>query len=332
MQSSASRVGLIVLGATLISIVLGATAINREALAALAPTTEAPHVAVLISLTPSDTPSPTLTPSNTATITPTLGPSVSPTLTLTPSPSPTLTPWPTPDGQALRREVKAPIFMYHHVGPLPAEPDEMRVGLTVLPDRFEEQLKFLKDHGYQSIDFYQLYYAITLGWELPPKPAIFTFDDAYKDIYTFAFPLMKKYGFTGTVFVPTQFADEGRADYMNWAELEEMAAAGWRLEPHTKTHESVANRNRDWLIYQMLGSMETLKFHIGYQPRFFAYPYGAYDEDAIEILKEAGFWGAVTTDSSWYHNLKEAYIWGRVRVAGQFVIRDFASVLNEPYP
>jgi peptidoglycan/xylan/chitin deacetylase (PgdA/CDA1 family) len=334
MQSSASRVGFILLGAIIIIIALGATAINRQALAALAPTTEAPHVAMLVSLTPSDTPTPTQTPSSTPTITitPTAGPSLVPTRTLTPSPTLTPTPWPTPDAQGNRREVKAPIFMYHHVGPLPAAPDEMRVGLTVLPDEFEKQLQFLQAHGYHSIDFYQLYYAITLGWELPAKPAIFTFDDAYDDVYTFAFPLMKKYGFTGTVFVPTQFIDEGRAEYMNWAELEEMAAAGWRLEPHTKTHESVANRNRDWLIYQILGSMETLRFHIGYQPRFFAYPYGAYDQKAIDVLKEIGFWGSVTTDSSWYHNLKEAYIWGRVRVAGQFVIKDFATVLNEPYP
>jgi peptidoglycan/xylan/chitin deacetylase (PgdA/CDA1 family) len=222
--------------------------------------------------------------------------------------------------------------MYHHVGPLPNNADAIRTGLTVLPDNFEQQLQFYKAKGYQSVDFYQMYYAITLGWDLPPKPMIFTFDDAYQDVYDFAFPIMKKYGYTGTIFVPTQFIDEGRADYMSWDELMEMHAAGWRLEPHTKTHEDVTNRKRDWLIYQIYGSMDTLRYHLGYQPRFFAYPSGAHDDKAIAVLKEVGFWGAVTTDGEWYHDLKKAYIWGRVRIGGDYVLKDIANLLGEKYP
>lgn len=309
---------------------------NRQALATQAePPAELRHVAMFVSLTPSDTPSPTPEPTNTPTPGATSTITTTPTITLTPSPLPptaTFTPWPTPDNAAYRREIKAPIFMYHHVGPLPPSADKIRIGLTVLPDSFDSQLAFLTKLGYKSVDFYQLNYALTLGWPLPERPMIITFDDAYDDVYEFAFPIMKKYGFTGTVFVPTEFIDRGLADYMNWEQLEELAAAGWRLEPHTKTHEEVDNRSREWLVYQMLGSMETLRYHIGYQPRFFAYPSGAYDDKAIEVLKEIGYWGAVTTDSSWYHSMKDAYTWGRVRVAGQFVMKDFATVLGEQYP
>jgi peptidoglycan/xylan/chitin deacetylase (PgdA/CDA1 family) len=222
--------------------------------------------------------------------------------------------------------------MYHHVGPLPDKPDLIRLGLTVLPDKFEAQLKFLKEHGYTAIDFYQMQYALTLDWPLPPKPIIFTFDDAYADNYQFALPLMQKYGFTGTIFVPTQFVDEGRADYMNWDELMAMRDDGWRLEPHTKDHAEVDNRPRDFLVYQIYGSMETLQYHLGYQPRFFAYPGGKYDEKAIGILKEIGFWGAVTTGAGQYHRLANAYTWGRVRVSGNEVLADLANRLGEKYP
>jgi peptidoglycan/xylan/chitin deacetylase (PgdA/CDA1 family) len=339
MSSAVTRRNLILLGAVLVSLFLGAAALKRD-FPILATATLTPRPVVLISLTPTDTPSQTPAPSRTPIATQTPKPSatltasatLTPTVTQTFTPSPTFTPWPTPDAKARTREVKVPILMYHHVGPLPNNADAIRTGLTVLPDNFEQQLQFYKAKGYQSVDFYQMYYAITLGWDLPPKPMIFTFDDAYQDVYDFAFPIMKKYGYTGTIFVPTQFIDEGRADYMSWDELMEMHAAGWRLEPHTKTHEDVTNRKRDWLIYQIYGSMDTLRYHLGYQPRFFAYPSGAHDDKAIAVLKEVGFWGAVTTDGEWYHDLKKAYIWGRVRIGGDYVLKDIANLLGEKYP
>jgi peptidoglycan/xylan/chitin deacetylase (PgdA/CDA1 family) len=311
-------------------IALNASAVRSQHLAT--PT----QAVALVSLTPTHPPSqtPTLTstssPTQTAASTRTFTATPTPTTTHTPSLTPT--PWPTPDSSARAREVKVPILMYHHVGPLPNAPDKIRIGLTILPDHFEEQLEFLAERGYTSIDFYQMQHALALGRPLPAKPILFTFDDAYEDIYQFAFPLMQKYGFTGTVFVPTQFLDENRVGYMNWDQAKELADAGWRLEPHTKDHVEVKNRPRDFLVYQIYGSMETLRFHLGYQPRFFAYPSGEYDDKAIEILKEVGYWGAVTTDAGQYHRLANAYTWGRVRVSGNEVLADLANRLGEKYP
>ncbi|MBM4424350.1 MAG: polysaccharide deacetylase family protein [Chloroflexi bacterium] len=344
MASQNTRVILILLGAVIASLFLGSTA--ADARLRLIRAVEA---AALVSLTPSHTITLTPTPTLTATVTrtPTATLTLTPTSTQPPNHSataprsesgvgttqpPSPTPWPTPDSKARAREIKAPILMYHHVGPLPDEPDQIRIGLTVLPANFGAQLKFLKQRGYESIDFYQLYYAITLGWALPKKPVVFTFDDAYADIYDYALPIMRAYGYTGTVFVPTQFIDEGREGYMTWDQLMELRDAGWRLEPHTKTHTEVDGRGRDFLIYEIYGSMETLRYHLGYQPRFFAYPAGNYNDNAIAILKEVGYWGAVTTDSGWYHRLSNAYTWGRVRVGGRYVMQDFANTLGEEYP
>ncbi len=359
MQSPPVRPIFILLGAAIISILLGSGMINNQLQAMPAPDSlnrgPAPTTqpAMLVSLTPSDTPtrlpdypstslpstqlraggaSPTTQLPDYSTTRlpdyPTTGPQP---LTRTPTPTPTAmdTPWPTPDAKALTREVKVPILMYHHIGFLPADPTPLRTGLTVLPDNFENQLKFLKEYGYQGIDLYQMYYAITLGRELPQKPIVFTFDDAYTDVHQLAFPLMQKYGYTGTIFVPTDFIDQQRADYMSWTQLMELYQAGWRLEPHTKEHVQVDGQSRDYLIYQIYGSMETLRYHLGYQPRFFAYPSGAYDDQAIEMLKEIGYWGAVTTQGGWYHRLSNAYTWGRVRVAGQLTMKDFANNMGE---
>ena len=222
--------------------------------------------------------------------------------------------------------------MYHYVDPLPAKANNLREGLTVEPDEFRAQLQYLQDLGYSSIDLYELVYGLAQAAELPPKPLIFTFDDGYYGVYEYAFPIMQEFGYTGTVFVITQFMDEGRPDYLSWAMAEEMVAAGWRIEPHTKTHVELDNKSRDFVIYQILGSMQTIEAHVGYQPRFFAYPGGKFDEQAVEIVRELGFWGAVTTGTAQIYRFDNRLTWGRVRVNGREVLSDLALRLGEPIP
>ncbi len=320
------RVPLILIGALLISTLLGSSAIRLRP----APT---PATAVAV-VWPTNTPLPTATasPSATASASPAASRAASSRVAATPTPTATPLPWPTPDAKARTREVKVPVLMYHYVGPLPAAPDQIRIGLTILPDYFEQQLQFLQARGYTSIDFYQMQNALALGTPLPAKPIIFTFDDAYEDVYRFAFPVMQKYGYTGTVFVPTQFLDDKLAGYMSWDEAMELYHAGWRLEPHTKTHVELQNRPRDFLVYQIFGSMETLRYYLGYQPRFFAFFSGKYDDAATAMLEEVGYWGAVTTDSAQFHRLANAFAWGRVRVSGTETLQDLANRLGEPFP
>ncbi len=218
--------------------------------------------------------------------------------------------------------------MIHYVEPLPPDADWLRTGLTLTPGQFEERLRFLSERGYQSIRLYDLVYALALGRELPPRPVIFTFDDGYAGVYTYALPLMRVYGYTGTVFLLTDFMDQGRPEYLSWAQAEELVAAGWDLEPHSKDHSSLAGEDRDFLIYQILGSMQTVQAHLVRQPRFFAYPSGEYDGRTIQILKEIGFWGALTSEPGFLHRLEEAYTLRRVRVSGRESLGQFAARLE----
>ncbi len=218
--------------------------------------------------------------------------------------------------------------MYHHVGPLPADADAIGMGLTVSSEAFEAQLAYLRRGGHISLRPDDLTNALALGTPLPEKPLILTFDDAYRDVYTYAFPSMKQYGFTGTVFVPTQFIDENRIEYLNWDMLAVLRQGGWFLEPHTKTHAQIFDRPRDYVVYEVLGSMQTLQAHLGYQPRFFSYPAGGYDEHVIGILKEIGFWGAVTTEPGVVHDLENAYTWRRVRISGDASLAQFVHFIE----
>ena len=251
------------------------------------------------------------------------------TQTNTAIPTTTVTPWPTPDGFAHNRVLRLPILMYHYISPLPDNADQVRIGLTINPETFRQQLGFLRDAGYESISLYELQYALAMGWGMPDKPVIFTFDDGYRGLYDYALPLMQEFGYTGTVFVITQFMDEKRPEYLTWDMALEMTKAGWRLEPHSKTHPQLSGLARDQIVYEVLGSMQTVQAHIGYKPRFFSYPSGSYDNNVLAILKEIGFWGSVTTTTKLDHDIEDAYTRGRIRVDGRGTLRAFQISIGE---
>lgn len=218
--------------------------------------------------------------------------------------------------------------MYHYISIPPEDADIYRTDLSVAPDDFRAQMHYLADSGYTPIDFYQLSRAITSREDLPAKPILITLDDGYRDNYENAFPVLRELGFAATIFLATDFLDSGNPNYMSWEMVAEMAQTGIRFEPHSKSHLNLDGRSRDFLIWEILGSQETVAAHIGYTPRFFCYPGGFYDETTIQILRELGFWGAVTTQGGTWHGFEDRYEWTRVRLHNYTSLDDFAELVD----
>ena len=278
--------------------------------------------------TPSPTPSPTITPSPTPTptSTPSPSPTASPTPTNTPTPTHTPTPLPTPDG--VIRKVRVPILMYHHIALPPPDADPVRRDLSLPPEAFEEQLQYLVKQGYTSITLSDLIHHLARGAPLPPKPVILTFDDGYRDAYTEAFPLLQKYGMTGTFFLITGFIDQGRPEYLSWAQVKEMHRAGMQFGSHTYTHPDLRGKPVEYLIWQILGSKEAIELRIQEPVRFFSYPSGKYDQLTEKVLRSAHFWGAVTVHQGTEQSSEHPFELQRIRIRGNETLASFAAKLN----
>lgn len=282
--------------------------------------------------TPPATATNTATPTNTSTPTssPTTGPTETPTNTPSPTNTPTATkapPLPTPIG-TYSMTVRVPILMYHYVSEPPEEADEYRTDLSVSPANFRRQMSYLAENGFTTISLYDLSLAVTARKALPEKPIILTFDDGYLDNYENAFPILQEFGFQGTFFIVTEFVDLGRPGYMTWPMIEELAAAGMGVEPHSKTHADLSDKPRDTLLWEILGSQQTLAAHVDYTPRFFCYPGGRYDDDTIAMLQELDFWGAVTTSGGKWHGFEDRYEWSRLRMRYTTDMAQFATFVE----
>ena len=257
----------------------------------------------------------------TATGTSTPSPTTTATLTVTP------TPGPTSDGVA--RRLTVPILMYHYVSLPPADADVYRRDLSVAPAHFAEQMGFLKDAGYTTVTLDDLLYALTLGRPLPPKPVILTFDDGYVDNYTNAFPVLRQNGFVATFFVMTDLVTDLAEGYMTWPQIEEMAAAGQRFGSHGRQdHRTLRSRSIDYLVWQALGSKEAIEEHLGYHPRWVAYPSGEYDSQTIAVFRSAGYWGGLTTSQGAEHSIDDIFELTRIRIRGSHTAADLARLLD----
>jgi len=255
---------------------------------------------------------------------PTPCPSPAPTETLIPPP--TATPWPTPDGIA--RTARVPILMYHYVSVPPANADAIRRDLSVSPQAFEEQLRYLKDNGYQTISLDDLNRHLQRGDVLPEKPIILTFDDGYRDNFDFAFPLLVKYGFTGAFFLTTAPIDQENEAYLTWPQVTVMSRMGMDIEPHSYTHPDLRGKPLDYVVWQVIGSKEAIEERTGKTCRFFAYPSGLYDQQVVDVLRSAYFWGAFALQAGIEHSSDGMFDLARMRVRGPDTLEQFIQKLN----
>jgi peptidoglycan/xylan/chitin deacetylase (PgdA/CDA1 family) len=166
------------------------------------------------------------------------------------------------------------------------------------------------------------------GTPLPEKPIVLTFDDGYKDAFTVAFPLLKKYGFTGTFFIFTEPINAENRDYLSWRDVELMSAAGMEIGSHSHSHPDLRGRPREFLVREIVDTRAEIEAHIHQPVLSFCYPSGMYDSQVIQAVNEAGYWAAVTIEQGLEHSQDDRLVLERIRVRGEADLQKFDAVLN----
>jgi len=194
-----------------------------------------------------------------------------------------------PEPKPIPKSESIPIVMYHHIRDYDVENDSIGTNLSLSPSKFEEQLAWLKNNGYKTITFDNF----SSGSD--NKSIILTFDDGYKDAYTNAYPLLKKYGFSGVFYIITSFI--GRDDTLAESQIKEMSVGGMIIGSHTQTHIDLEKSTVNTISSQLSESKNILENITGAKITDFCYPSGRYNEQSPKNLENSGFKTAVTTES-----------------------------------
>ena len=206
-----------------------------------------------------------------------------------------------------------PIFLYHHIRPYLPEMDATAKGLSVTPESFGEQMKYLAANGYHTITLLQLYKYLNFHQPLPEKPVILTFDDGYQDFFTQAYPILKKYNLLATVLIIS--GKLGTTDYLTWEQITELDVSGKvEITAHTMNHSKLTVIPIAEAKKEITGSKMALEEHLKHSVDFFGYPYGKYNSEVVKEVKSAGFLGALTTHPGIVQEKAKLFEMKRVRL------------------
>lgn len=183
---------------------------------------------------------------------------------------------------------EVPILCYHQIRDWKPTDSRGAKDYIMPPADLRAELKLLHDSGYHTILPDQLYAYLTKGESLPSKPIMLTFDDTDEDQYITAWPEMKKYGFKGVFFIMT--VSLGRLPhYMTKDQVKDLYANGNVIGSHTWDHHSVKKyQGKDWEI-QIDRPTKQLEAITGSPIRYFAYPFGLWNHEALPELRKRGF-------------------------------------------
>lgn len=168
------------------------------------------------------------------------------------------------------------IIYYHEV----VEENEGYSYQKIEKAKFDEQMKFLHDNGYQTITFEDL------DKPLPDKAVIVSFDDGFRTVYDNAYSIMRKYDIKGSVYLPTAFIGNDEK-FLTWDMISEMNESGkWYFSAHTHNHVDI--RNITETNDEIKISNEMLCEKLGYTPTAFCMPFGGYSRKSVRLIRNRG--------------------------------------------
>jgi peptidoglycan/xylan/chitin deacetylase (PgdA/CDA1 family) len=185
----------------------------------------------------------------------------------------------------VRAADSAVILMYHRFGEDGFPSTNVRIA------QFEDHIRTLTGGSYTVLPVAEIVEALRAGRELPDRTIGITIDDAYKSVYTEAFPRLKAAGLPFTLFVATDPVDQGLAAFMTWDQIREMRDAGNDVGAHSASHLHMTESDAETVRVEMTRSLKRLKEELGAVPALFAYPYG---EASIAVWNLVGDFGFTT--------------------------------------
>ncbi|ACV63802.1 polysaccharide deacetylase [Desulfofarcimen acetoxidans DSM 771] len=230
-----------------------------------------------------------------------------------------------------------PVLMYHKVNP---DSGAGGFGLRVTPENFDWQMHYLKKNGYRSISLGDMLDSFQHKKALPKKPVIITFDDGYQDNYRYAYPILKKYNYTATIFVVAGLIGKTNEfdvkkhlqpenKMMDWSEIISLDNAGITIGSHTLTHPHLTGLSDAEARQEIMVSKKVLEAKLGREVQFFCYPYGEYNESMVRLVKEAGYRAATTTKQGLNYQNTDAYLLKRIRIMGKYNHEKFIEELHK---
>ena len=199
-----------------------------------------------------------------------------------------------------RRRTMSPrwpgILNYHAIARVAEDPNR----ICVSPQRFEAQMRYLKQRGLRGVSMRELLRAA--GTERARGLVGLTFDDGYENFLYSALPMLERYGFSATVFViggmlgaENTWDEQPRMRLLGAKGVREIARRGMEVGSHGMSHIKLSGLPMARLEDEMAESRRVLGEVLDEEIDGFCYPYGSLDSAATRAARQAGYSYACAT-------------------------------------
>lgn len=250
--------------------------------------------------------------------------------------------------------IELPIIMYHSV-----LKDTSRSGkYVVTPTEVENDIKYLKNNGYNFVSASELINYTYDNTPLPEKPVLLTFDDGCYNNYGYILPMLKKYDAKAVISIVGKYTDEYSDSniknmsygYMRWSDIYDLFmnsrtdVGNHSYDFHSNTGErngSKKKKGEDAEQYKAIFCNDTIKTQkrclekTGFQPVIYTYPFGAYSTETTKMLKELGFKMSLICEEGINHishDPDSLFLLKRYNRPSGITSPDFFAVLNDKTP
>lgn len=187
------------------------------------------------------------------------------------------------------REFAVPVLMYHRVTHLSDSEHRSPLArdLTVSPEDFEEQVRYLHQNGFSLLSVYDVQEALLNRSPLPERAVAITMDDGYRDNFENAYPILKRYGASATIFLVKNTV--GSYKHLTWPQILAMRPNGVRYGSHSVSHPDLPKLDDRRLAYELEESKAFLEKGLGEAVTALAYPAGRFDDRVVEAVRRSGY-------------------------------------------
>ncbi len=175
------------------------------------------------------------------------------------------------------------ILIYHQVGA------GLGRQMEVTEDAFTAQMAWVADR-YRVVDLETA--LARRGDPGADRMVVLTFDDGYDDFHRLGYPVLRRHSLPFTLYLTTNPVESGepltpggRAEPLQWRQIEDMAGSGlMTLGAHTHRHPDLRAIGGDQIEDELGTSDDLIERRTGTVPTHFTYPWGFWSPQAHEVV------------------------------------------------
>lgn len=227
-----------------------------------------------------------------------------------------------------------PVLTFHAI-------DDEPGATSFAPQMFQYVMETLRRSGFRTLRLDQAVSMLVHGEPFPERGVVITFDDGYQSVYDIAFPLLRRYRMSATVFLTIgdgkTFSPDGRLPswegraMLHWEEIRTMHREGIEFGAHTLTHPALPKLALEEQEREISESKKRIEQALNAPVTSFAYPYGRYDFLSRDLVRQ--YFDCACTDRLGLVSVKsDRYALERVDVYYLRTRRSFALISSAFFP